>query len=94
MFCEDVDLINNFHLNAGHSKNSIKAYACAFNCYRRFHNMSLTQLLDEAVFEQENFVPLNQLSLFNRIMDFRNYLINNYKANSVKSIITKIKTLL
>ena len=92
MFCEDVDLINNFHLNAGHSKNSIKAYACAFNCYRRFHNMSLTQLLDEAVFEQENFVPLNQLSLFNRIMDFRNYLINNYKANSVKSNITKIKT--
>ena len=50
MFCEDVDLINNFHLNAGHSKNSIKAYACAFNCYRRFNNMSLTQLLDEAVF--------------------------------------------
>lgn len=92
MFEEDYDLINSFHINAGHSKNSIKAYKSAFNCYRSFHNLSLNQLLDEAIFEQENHVPLSKLNLFNRLMDFRNYLIENYTGNTINATLTKIKT--
>lgn len=77
-FEKDYDLIRAFHLNAGHSKSSIKSYGTAFSKYCKFHDWSLTELLDEAKFEQENKVPLNKLSLFNRILSFRNFLIDNY----------------
>lgn len=91
-FENDYDLIRAFHLNAGHSKSSIKSYGTAFSKYCKFQDMSLTELLEEAKFEQENKVPLNKLSLFNRILSFRNFLIDNYVGNTISTTVTKIKT--
>ena len=54
--------------------------------------MSLSDLLAEAIEEQENSIPFNRLSVYNRLLDFRNYLIDNLKGNSVSSNFSKIKT--
>ena len=54
--------------------------------------MSLSDLLTEAIEEQENSIPFNRLSVYNRLLDFRNYLIDNLKGNSVSSNFSKIKT--
>lgn len=92
IYKEDYDLIRTFHLNAGHSKGSIKTYASAFSKYCEFHDMSLSDLLDEALREQESNLPDNKLSLYNRILNFRNFLIENYVGNTVSTTVGKIKT--
>ncbi len=78
MSFKDFDLIMKFHISAGHSKNTIKSYSVAFKKYTMFHGMSLSDLLAEAIADQENCVPLNRLKLYGRLMSFRQFLIDNY----------------
>ena len=92
MYSEDLEIIADFHKLAGHSKGSIKSYNTAFNKYRDFHNMSLNQLLNEAIDEQENHVPLTQLKLFDRLNSFKQHLVENHIGNTITSTLTKIKT--
>ena len=92
MYEEDIPLIFDFHFNLGHSKNTIKTYKSVFNKYRDFHNMSLKNLLDEALNEQEMNIPLNQLKIYDRINTFKYDLIENHVGNTITSTLTKIKT--
>ena len=78
LFKNDLELIESFHIKSGHSANSIKSYNTVFNNYRSYHDLSLCELLDEAIREQENNVPENRLRIYDRILDFRNFLIENY----------------
>lgn len=54
--------------------------------------MSLSDLLAEAISEQENRVPENRLSIYDRIVSFRNYMADNYIANTIINSVSKIKT--
>lgn len=92
MYDEDIELINNFHALAGHSKNSIKTYKTVFNKYRKIHGMSLTSLLNEALEDQNNNVPENELRVFDRINSFKRFLIQNHTGNTVTTSLPKIKT--
>ena len=92
MFEEDILILKEFHDNAGHSKNSIKSYQTAFNKYRIFHKMSLTELIKEAKIEQEKHIPESKLRLFDRLNTFKQYLIKNHIGNTVTSTLNKIKT--
>ena len=92
MFDDDIRLISQFHTNAGHSLKSIKTYKTAFNKYRDFHEMSLSDLILEAKLEQENHVPENKLKIFDRINNFKNYLIKNNTGNTITTTLSKIKT--
>ena len=91
-FINDHDLINDFHFKSGHSNGSIKSYQTVFNKYRNFHDMRLCELLGEAISEQENRIPENKLSIYDRIITFRNHLTENHMANTITNAISKIKT--
>ena len=91
-FTEDLDLIDDFHMKSGHSDGSKRSYQTAFNKYTSFHSMSLCDLLAEAISEQENRVPENRLSIYDRIVSFRDYLIENHIGNTIPNTISKIKT--
>ena len=54
--------------------------------------MSLTDLLEESIFEQEHHVPENKLSVYDRIISFRNYLVGRHVLNTVENYVSKIKT--
>lgn len=92
ILAKDQDLIDEFHRISGHSTATIKSYRTVFNKYCRFHNMSLSELLAEAIREQEKGVPENRLSIYKRILSFRNYLVENYIGNTVANSISQIKT--
>lgn len=92
MYDEDIPLIINFHNSVGHSKNTIKSYKTAFNKYRNFHKMSLKQLLKEAKTEQEEKIAEHDLSVYDRINNFKLYLVNNHTGNTPTSTLNKIKT--
>ena len=70
----------------------MKSYRTVFNNYCNFHNMSLSDLLAEAIREQENRVPENQLSIYDRILSFRTFMADNYVGNTIPNSISKIKT--
>jgi hypothetical protein len=91
-YINDHDLINDFHCKSGHSNGSIKSYQTVFNKYTAFHNMSLCDLLAEAITEQENHTPENRLSIYDRIISFRDYLTKNHIGNTITDSISKIKT--
>lgn len=88
----DQELIDEFHMKSGHSNSSIKSYRSVFNRYCSFHEMSLSDLLTEAVNEQEIRVPVNKLSIYDRIITFRNHLIENSVGNTISNSVSKIKT--
>ena len=92
MFQKDQDLINSFHIKSGHSIGSVRSYRTVFNNYCSFHSMSLSELLAEAITEQEKRIPENHLSIYNRILSFRNHMVSNYVGNTVANSISKIKT--
>ena len=52
----------------------------------------MTSLLGKAIREQENHVPQNQLKLYNHLMSFRQFLIDNHTGNTISSNLSKIKT--
>ena len=89
-YTNDHNLIEDFHLRSGHSVSSKKSYRTVFNKYTAFHNMSLCDLLAEAITEQENHTPENRLSIYDRIISFRliqglsnqkSYRKHNYRLN-------------
>ena len=75
------------------SENTKKAYTTTIRKYESFHKISMENLIREALEEQENNVPEHQLSIYNRIMDFQSYLIDNYVHSTIKHDITRIKTI-
>lgn len=89
---EDREIIKEFHEMSGHCISSIKAYQSVFNRYCDFHGMTLSELLAEAIEEQENGVPENHLSIYNRILSFRNHMVGNYVGNTITNSVSKIKT--
>ena len=91
-YTTDHDLIDDFHIKSGHSVGSKKSYPIVFNKYTKFHEMSLCDLLDEAITEQENLIPENRLSIYGRIISFRDHLIKNHIGNTIPNSISKIKT--
>ena len=91
-YTTDQDLIDDFHIKSGHSVGSKKSYQTVFNKYTKFHEMSLCDLLAEAITEQENLIPENRLSIYDRIISFRDYLIRNNIGNTIQNSISKIKT--
>ena len=91
-FTNDQELIDDFHLKSGHSLGSIRSYKSVFNKYMNFHEMSLCELLAEAIGEQENHTPQNRLSIYDRIISFRDYLVKNSIGNTVTNSVSKIKT--
>lgn len=94
MFKEDIDLINKFHEERGHSEGSKKTYKHSIKLFTEYHNTSLTHLINEALEEQEKEVPTHKLKVYDRLMNFRTqYLIPTRVGNSVGGIERKIKTI-
>ena len=92
MNCSDEDLIREFHKRSGHSLGTVRVYKLSFDRYREVNNMSLCELLDEALREQEQQVPVHKLRIYDRIVTFRDFLVENYLANSVSSLVSNIMT--
>ena len=77
---------------SGMSLNTIRSYKQSFKLYEGFHQMDLDGLLEEAITEQTKNTPEHLLSLYDRLMDFREWLVENYKYNTIKGHITNITT--
>ena len=74
------------------AKQTQSSYTSAIHAYEDFHQLSFQELIDEAILEQENQVPYSQLKLYDRLLDFRNYLTGKYQGTTVRTYMTIIST--
>ena len=76
------------------SEGTIKNYQSTVRNYEEFHNMTIDELVKEALEEQTNRVPEHELKVYDRLMDFQDHLINDkgYVYKTIILHVTRIKT--
>ena len=74
-------------------KSTRTGYESALIKYTNLHEMSLEDLLFEAIDEENNLVPLKKRKIKKRLLDFRNYLFtSDLSPNTSKTYFSKVKT--
>ena len=84
------ELLEEFFLVKNHDPKTQKAYLRSINKYSKFHGLSMEELIEEAETEEENGVRWKRRKLKKRLLQFRHYLIENYKKNSVATYFTQV----
>jgi len=76
------------------SKNTIKNYRATVHKYEQFHDTSIEELVQEALAEQSARVPEHELKIYNRIIDFQDYLIaEGYVYKTIVLMVNRIRTI-
>ena len=86
----DEQILDELHMSLNHSKNTRKLYKQAVSRYTEFCQMSLSELLDEAEYEEDNGVRWKRRKLKRRLIGFRQFLLENFTLNTVKSLFNPI----
>lgn len=89
---QDRELINRFQNERAISSRTIYGYHTAFRLYIEYCNMHLQELLDEADQEEEEGVRWKKSKLKQKLLGFRQYLIENFVYSTVKVHFGRIKT--
>ena len=84
------ELLEEFFLVKNHDPKTREIYTRAINKYSKFHGFTMEELIDEAETEEENGVRWKRRTLKKRLLQFRNYLIQNYKKNTVSTYFTQV----
>ena len=76
------------------SPNTKKSYNNAIVNYEKCHGIDIDTLIEEALEEQSAGVPIHKLKLYDRIVEFQNYLIDKgFVFGTINEYLTKIKSL-
>ena len=87
------DLFEVFCCNRNIMDSTIKSYRSAILKYESFLKMAMEDLIDEAIRDEENMVPLKKRHIKNRLLDFRVYLLDSgLSINTVRTYFSRIKT--
>lgn len=68
-----------------YSGQTIKCYNSTIKKYEQFHRMTMDELIEEALQEQRANVSEDQLSLYDRLLSFRDHLQKEMMYNSVNN---------
>ena len=79
-------------LNRNLTIETMKTYRHTLNHYSRLNNMSITELLMEAEEEEEQGIRWKKRTLRKRLIQYQKWLLENYKYNTAKNYMTKLKT--
>lgn len=74
--------------------STAKGYLSTIKMYTEFNQMQLYDLIDEALKEQDAHIPLRESKLKQRLLDYRNYLMNiqDMSSQTVKTYFSKMLT--
>lgn len=82
-FCKDRNI----------KSSTVKGYESALKLYVSFNKMSIENLINEAIVEEEERIPLKDRTIKNRLLNYRNFLLNSKMSpNTSRTYFSKIKT--
>ena len=83
-------ILDEVHMSYNHGISTRKIYKLAVKKYTTFCNMDLSELLDEAEAEEDKGIRWKRRSLKRRLISYRQYLVENYSLNTVKTMFQPI----
>lgn len=79
------EILNEIHTIKNHSANTIRRYKYAVIKYCTLNQMTLHELIQEAEQEEEQGIKWKHSKLKQRLIKFRQYLLENFAKNTIKS---------
>ncbi len=75
-------------------KSTVKGYISTIKMYTEFNKMQLTDLINEALEEQDAHIPLRESKLKKRLLAYRDYLMNrpDMSSQTLKTYFSKMLT--
>ena len=84
------EILNEIHLIKNHSPNTRTIYKRAVKHYCTYNELTLAELINEAEQEEEQKIAWKHRKIKNRLIQYRQYLIENYSKNTVRTNFTPI----
>lgn len=89
----DNRLFKRFCRERNLKESTSNGYESALKHYLKFHKKTLDVLMEEALLDEKNRVPLKDRKIKKRLLNYRSYLLkSNCSPNTVKTYFTKVKT--
>ena len=86
-------MFNKFCKERNVTDSTRTGYWSAIRKYENYHKLTMEELLQEAISEEENNIPLKERKIKQRLISYRTFLLHsNLSHNTVRSYFTKIKT--
>lgn len=83
-------LLKNLFITFNHSEGTQRAYVYALEKYATYFEMGLDELLSDAESEESKGIKWKHKKIKFRLLDFRQYLLENYALNTVKSVMINV----
>lgn len=95
MHIDDEKILDDFAKTRNIKENTKQVYRNAIKNYTKSQELTMKELLDEAEKEEEEGIRLKNRTLKKRLINHRNYLINEkeYSIVTLKKAMTHIKTI-
>lgn len=90
---ENIEILNDFVKSRNLNKSTKRSYQSSFKCFTEFTGMTLQELLDEAEAEEVAGIRWKDRKLKRRLVDYRNFLFENFLENTAKTYFGHVKTL-
>ena len=88
-----IVLLNEFSKSRNIRESTVRTYCSAILKYESFHGMSISELIDEAIDDEESRIPLKNRRIKMRLLDFRDFLLDSgLSANTIRTYFSRIKT--
>ena len=86
-------IFNKFCKERNVKGSTVTGYWSAIRKYEDYHKEEMSNLIKEAIGEEDRNIPLKERKIKTRLISYRTFLLNsNLSQNTVKSYFTKIKT--
>lgn len=84
------ELLRTIFVTYNHSSGTQRLYTYALEKYSTYHEMELNELLMEAENEENKEIKWKHLGIKNRLLEFRQHLLENYALNPVKLVMINV----
>lgn len=88
-----IVLLDEFSKSRNIKCSTVRTYCSAILKYESFHGMTISELIGEAIDDEESCIPLKNRRIKMRLSDFRDCLLDSgLSANTVRTYFSRIKT--
>lgn len=84
------ELLRTIFVTYNHSPGTQRLYTYALEKYSTYHEMELNELLMEAESEENKGIKWKHRRIKSRLLEFRQYLLENYALNTVKLVMINV----
>lgn len=86
-------LLAKFFTDRNIKQSTRKGYVSALQLYENFHGLSIEELIEEAMDDENKAIPLKKRKIKKRLLDFRSHLLNSDRTpNTSRTYFSKVKT--